>query len=167
MKDGNGGFQPSCNMQVSTEAQARCIAAVGVTNDSNDLDQLIPALDRIEQNGLKTPQTIIAGNGYAARGNVEQSAQRNVELIAPWKDEASRQAGACATNGIAEESAAVNFQRQARGKELLCPAGRILARLSQLKGFSKDFGWLRSDRSIHGNSGFLKTAAVKTYPLSF
>jgi transposase len=133
MKDNDGGFHPGYHMQVTSEAQSRMIVSVAVTSDSNDLHQLIPALERIEQSGLTTPGAIIADNGYATRDNVEQTAERNVELIAPWKDDASRQAGACATAGIAKEFTAVAFQRRARGQELLCPDGKTLVVIGQKK----------------------------------
>jgi hypothetical protein len=41
-----------------------------------------------------------------------------------------------------------------------------LARLSRLNGFSDEFGSFARDNSIHSNRSLLKTAAVKTYPLS-
>ncbi len=133
MKDNDGGFHPGYNMQVTSEAQSRLIVAVGLTGDRNDLHRLIPALEQIEQSGLATPRTIIADNGYATRANVEQTAERKVELIAPWKDDASRQAGACARAGIAKEFAATAFQRQGRGQELLCPDGNTLVTIGQKK----------------------------------
>ncbi len=169
MKDNEGGFHPGYNMQVSSEAQSRMIVAVAVSSDSNDLHQLIPALERIEQSGLKTPQTIIADNGYATRDNVEQTAERKVELIAPWKDDGSRQAGACTRNGIAEAFAASAFRRQARGKELLCPDGKTLVVIQQKKhhGISKvmfqakaqDCGRCRFLRQCCGNRGGPRRAA--------
>ncbi len=133
MKDNDGGYHPGYNLQVTTEAQSRMIVAVGLTSDPNDLHQLMPALERIEQSGLRTPQTIIADTGYATRANVEQTAERNVELIAPWKDDASRQAGGCAAAGIAKEFSASAFQRQARGQELLCPDGKTLVVMGEKK----------------------------------
>ncbi len=129
----NGGWDLSYNVQISTEAQSRLIVAVGVTNEANDLQQLMPALDRLEQNGLPLPQTVIADNGYATRDNVEQTAARQVELIAPWKDDAARQAGACARNGIEQEFAGTAFRSQARGQELVCPAGKTLVIINQKK----------------------------------
>jgi transposase len=133
MKDNDGGFHPGYNMQVTTEAQSRMIVAVGLTSENNDLHQMLPALERVEQSGLTAPRTIIADNGYATRDNVEQTAERNVELIAPWKDDASRQAGACARAGIGKEFATTGFQRKARGKELLCPDGKTLVVIGQKK----------------------------------
>ena len=133
MKDGHGGYQAGYNMQVSTEVQSRIIVAVGLTSETNDLHQLIPALDRLEQSGLPTPQTVIADNGYATRNNVEQMAERKVEFVAPWKDDAARQAGPSVRSGIAKEFTASAFQQQARGQQLLCPDGKTLVVIQQKK----------------------------------
>jgi transposase len=51
-----------------------------------------------------------------------------------------------------------------RGQPGLSPAR--LAQLSQLNGFSDEFGSFARDNSIHCNRSLLNTAAVKTYPLS-
>lgn len=131
MKQINNGWDPSYNVQVSTEAQSRIIVAVGLTTDANDLHQLLPAMDRVQRNCGADPAMVIADNGYATRANVEQTEERKIELIAPWKEDASRQAGACARNGIDREFRAGAFRSQAGGKELLCPAGKTLVVIQQ------------------------------------
>ncbi len=50
---------------------------------------------------------------------------------------------------------------------LSCAVMMMLTRLSQLSSFTNDFGGLSTDKSIGCNDSVLKTAAVKTYPLSF
>jgi len=126
MKQPNGGWDPSYNVQVSTEGQSRMIVGVGVTTDANDTNQLMPSLDRVQQNCGEDPERVIVDKGYATRQNVEQTAERDIEFIAPWKEDASRQAGACARHGIAAEFAPAAFREQGGGKQLLCPAGKTL-----------------------------------------
>jgi len=126
MKQTNGGFDPSYNVQVSTEAESRMIVGVGVTTEANDTQQLLPSLDRVRQNCGRDPERVIADNGYATRQNVEQTAAREIELIAPWKEDAARQAGACARHGIDAEFRPAVFQEQTGGQQLVCPAGKIL-----------------------------------------
>ena len=69
---------------------------------------------------------MIADNGYATRSNVEETRAQNIELIAPWKTDDSREAGACARNGIAAEFAPSVFRGRAGGNQLICPAGKKL-----------------------------------------
>jgi transposase len=131
MKQPDGGWAPSYNVQVSTEARSRMIVGIGLTTAANDTQELLPALERVKNNCGDLPTTVIADNGYATRRNVEQTAEQSVELIAPWKDDQSRQAGACATNGVDAEFAPSVFRAQRGGKTLLCPAGQSLVVIGQ------------------------------------
>jgi hypothetical protein len=140
MKQPDGGYAPSYNVQVTTEAKSRMVVAVGVTDAANDAQQLAPAMDRVKTTCGNLGESWIADNGYATRGNVEEAAKRNVQLIAPWKDQESRQAGACASNGIDREFAPSMFRAQRGGKRLTCPAGKTLVVVQQRKhhGVVKD-----------------------------
>jgi transposase len=133
MKHPDGGWGPSYNVQVSTEAKSRMIVGIGVSTAVNDLQELIPALAQVKENCGVVPQQIIADNGYATRSNIEQTTAQGVELIAPWKDDASRGAGACATNGIEAEFAPAEFRTKRGGKKLTCPAGKTLVVIGQKK----------------------------------
>jgi transposase len=131
MKHPDGSFAPSYNVQVSTEGKMKAVVAVGVCTDTNDMQQLMPALERIQETTGALPKRIVADNGYASRSNIEQSSQAQVEVIAPWKDDASRQAGACKVNGIAKEFAGSEFKRPGGGSKLICPAGNTLVQIEQ------------------------------------
>jgi hypothetical protein len=126
MKHADGGWAPSYNVQITTEVQSRIIVGVGVSTAANDTQELMPALERVEANCGELPQTIIADNGYASRHNVEQTDAQAIELVSPWKDDRSREAGACARNGIQAEFAPSAFRVQYGGKRLKCPAGKVL-----------------------------------------
>jgi len=49
MKQSDGGYAPSFNVQVTTDSKAGVIAAVGVTAECSDSGQLMPAMDRVEE----------------------------------------------------------------------------------------------------------------------
>jgi transposase len=133
MKHADGSWAPSYNVQVSTEAQSRMIVAIEVSTAANDLHELIPAVEKVKENTGKQPEQVIADNGYATRDNVEETSARNIELIAPWKDDASREAGACARNGIAAEFAPSAFRGRVGAKQLTCPAGKKLVVIQERK----------------------------------
>jgi transposase len=126
MKHADGSWAPSYNVQLTTEEQSRMVVSVGVTDEANDLHQLVPALERVKETAGETPEKVIADNGYATRENVEATSAAGVELIAPWKEDLSREAGACARNGIDREFAPSAFRMQLGGKQLQCPAGKTL-----------------------------------------
>lgn len=131
MKHPDGGWGPSYNVQVSTEAQSRMIVGIGVTTAANDTQELMPALEKVKETCGALPQQVIVDNGYATRSNVEQSSAQKVELIAPWKEDASREAGACARNGIEKGFEPSAFRPQRGGKRLTCPAGKTLVVIGQ------------------------------------
>lgn len=131
MKHADGGWAASYNMQVSTEGTMKAVVAIGVCAEANDIQQLMPALERIQETTGKLPEQIVTDNGYVSRSNVEQSSQQQVVVIAPWKDDQSRQAGACKVNGIEKEFAGSEFKRPGGGSKLICPAGNRLVQITQ------------------------------------
>jgi hypothetical protein len=133
MKQPAGGTESSYNVQVATEAQSRMIVSIGVTSDINDTQQLMPTIERVEQASGVEPGIVIADNGYATRSNVEEMSGRGMTLIAPWKDDQSRQVGACVRNGIDRAFLPAAFKSQPGGKSLLCPAGNTLVVIGQRK----------------------------------
>jgi transposase len=133
MKHADGSYAPSRNVQFSTDAKAGVIVAVSVTTDANDIQQAEPAIAGIEANCGEKPKCLLADNGYASRANVEALTQSQVEFIAPWKDEQSRQAGAAASNGMDSAFAASVFVWDAEQKVFMCPAGKQLKQTGQGK----------------------------------
>ncbi len=126
MKHPDGGWTPSYNVQVSTEAKSRIVVAVGVTQEANDQHQLEPAMKSIEANTGKQLKQLIVDNGYASRSNVEAAEAKEVQLIAPWKDDRSREAGAMATNRLDARFAPSVFRQAVQGDGLVCPAEKLL-----------------------------------------
>jgi hypothetical protein len=92
---------------------------------------LQPALEKVKENCGELPKQIIADSGYATRSNVEHTTANNIELIAPWKEDSSREAGACARHGIDANFTPSKFCLQRGGKQLKCPAGKALVIIGQ------------------------------------
>jgi transposase len=131
MKHADGSWAPSYNVQVSTEGKCRMIVGIAVTTAANDTQELMPAIEKVKDNTGEVPKQVIADKGYATRSNVEQTNAQNIELIAPWKDDSSREAGACARNQIAKEFVPSAFVIERGGKALTCPAGKKLIVIGQ------------------------------------
>jgi hypothetical protein len=131
MKQGDGGIGPSYNVQVSTEPRSRMIVGIGLTTAANDTQELMASLERAERNSGHKPARVIADGGYATRSNVEQTTAQGIALIAPWKDDASRGAGAQALHGIDPDFAPSVFRAHRGGKTLQCPAGKTLVMIER------------------------------------
>lgn len=136
MKHPDNGWAPSYNVQVSTEAQSRIIVAIEATASQNDTNELMPAMERVEQNCGAAPKTVIADNGYATRSNVEETAKKDIDLVAPWKSDEARAAGPCRLHGIDPKFAGSTFVPVRGGKALQCPAGKTLVVIQQRQDHS-------------------------------
>jgi len=124
MKQSDGGFAPSYNVQVSTDTANAIVVAVGVTQAGNDMDQLIPAVKRIEKNVNRIPAEMITDAGYVSNGNVDAIEQQSVQLIAPVPEnnpEASFQ-----RRGVARQFYTDAFTYNSDSNSYRCPAGRQL-----------------------------------------
>jgi transposase len=126
MKQPDGGWAPSYNVQVLTEAKSRIVVGVRVTEAANDSGELLPGLQTAKESGARLPSKMVADSGYATRENVEGCSGLGVELIAPWTEDGARERGACRRNGITEEFQPSVFRAGQDGKCLICPAGKRL-----------------------------------------
>lgn len=131
MKLENGGWDLAYNLQVSTEASNKIIVGLAVATEANDLGQLEEAVRGVESNCGALPARVVADNGYVSRANVEKMEAAGVEFIAPWKEDESREAGACKRNGIELEFAGSKFAAHADGDGLQCKAGKKLVLIGE------------------------------------
>jgi transposase len=131
MKFENGGWDLAYNLQVSTEVSHKIVVAVEVATQANDMGQLEGAVRGVQSNCGGLPRQVVADNGYVSRDNVETMEAAGVELIAPWKEGASREAGACKSNGIGIEFAGSKFGAHPDGDGLQCKAGKKLVQIGE------------------------------------
>ena len=124
MKHPDGGWSPSYNVQIVTEASHQVVVGITVTDAANDVHELAGGVEMVEQNLGRKPITMVADGGYASRDNVEQMARQEVVLVAPWKSEQARQSSVQSRHGIQAGYGPEAFLVQ--GEELRCPSGTVL-----------------------------------------
>ena len=129
MKHSDGGFAPSYNLQLVTEAKNGFVVGVTVTTATNDQHELEPGLEMAQKCTQQAAQTIVADQGYSNRDNIEAMAERGVTLVAPRPSEEKRQAGAMTKAGLDLEYAPAKFKLSDDEKTMQCPAGEILVRI--------------------------------------
>ena len=137
MKQPDGGFTPSYNVQVNTDAAQGLIVAVEVTQQGNDLNQLTSGIERIEQNLGKTPKQVLVDGGYVSRDNIVAMESRNVDLIAPQCDEEGKAKSNYDSLGISKEYGKSQFIHDASTNTYRCPQGKTLHLKSKSKRDSK------------------------------
>lgn len=122
MKQNEGGFAPSYNVQISSDTGQGMIVDVAVTQDGNDFQQLTPAVDRVERRLGKAPGQVLVDSGYISRENVERMAQREVDLIGSLPEDAAKQG-----ERGKDRTPSSQFRYHPEKDHYVCPAGKILS----------------------------------------
>ena len=125
MKQPDGGWAPSYNVQVSTDASAGAIVGVGVTQAGSDSHELEPAAQRIEDNLDKRPKQMVVDGGYVNRENIVGLAEKQIELVGPLP-EARSSAGQMQRRGVDEQFYPEAFTYDESSDSYRCPAGKTL-----------------------------------------
>jgi transposase len=121
MKHPDKGFALSYNAQISTDATHGLIVGVAVTQEANDMAQLLPAVDRVEQRLEKKPQQMVADSGYTTRENIEKMAGRGVDFLGTMRHEDAPR-GANLPNRFPPSA----FLYQPERNRCVCPEGKVL-----------------------------------------
>lgn len=128
MKQPNGGFLPSYNVQISTDAAHGVIVGVGLTQSGADHGQLEPALERIQENMGRLPEQAVVDGGYVGWETVLALNAISVELIGPVVERGQQQEEQLAGSGIAKEFYPKAFTYHQEQDTFTCPEGKTLKR---------------------------------------
>lgn len=126
MKQARGGYAPSYNVQIDTDAANGVVVGVGVVQAGNDFEQLEPGIERVEQNLGKTPQEVVTDGGFVSRDNIVGMKGRAIGFIAPCVDEAGKGASSYEGRGVSSEYRSSAFVYDAASDSYRCPQGKIL-----------------------------------------
>ena len=124
MKQADGGFAPSYNVQICTEASHKIIVAVDTTQAGTDYDQLENGMNGIEANMGQAPGQMVVDGGYIKNSNIERAAERGVELIGPTAEKNPE--ALLKQRGIGPEFYPSQFRYDEGANTLTCPAEKIL-----------------------------------------
>jgi len=127
MKQPDGGYAPSYNVQITTDASQQIVVGVAVTQEGNDWGQLMPALERLEETLGVMPAQAVADSGYVTRNNIVATAAEEVELIGPAADLDVKAAASYEQRGVGEEYRAEAFVYDEPSDTYRCPEGKVLS----------------------------------------
>lgn len=127
MKQPGGGYAPSYNVQIDTDAKNGVVVAVGVVQAGNDFEQLAPGVDRVEHNLKETPKEVVTDGGYVSKDTIVAMKERAIEYIAPCVDEAGKGQSSYDNRGVSAEYHSSKFIYDAQTNSYLCPQGKILS----------------------------------------
>lgn len=126
MKGSDGGYAPSYNVQISTDAKASVIVGVGVTQSGSDYQQLVPAVERIKRNMGELPKQVVTDGGFINRKNILDMHEREVDLVGPMADGKCQSVGQMNRRRVAREFHPEVFTYDADTDTFTCPTGKVL-----------------------------------------
>jgi transposase len=141
MKDGQGGYGLSYNVQTTTETKYGMLVGVGITQQGNDYYQLQPAVERMEKQAGQKPARMIVDGGYITDNNIEAMVEKQVELVGPESSQEERrernEQQSLAQAGIAKEFGQQFFVIIEDGKAVRCAAGKRMGRQRKAKNYTE------------------------------
>lgn len=121
MKQSDGGFAPSYNVQISADAAHGLIVGLQVTQMANDCEQLVPAVERVEERLGRKPQQVVADGGYTTREVIEEMTEREIDFLGSMGRE-EMPSGATAPSRLPPSA----FLYQPETNRYICPEGKLL-----------------------------------------
>jgi transposase len=83
MKMGDGGFRPAYNVQLATDANARMIVGVDVTNLGSDRGEMRPMAERLKKNYGVQPRQYLVDGGFATKDDIALMEHDGTHVFAP------------------------------------------------------------------------------------
>lgn len=83
MKMGDGGFRPAYNVQLATDTETRVIVGATVTNQGNDVGQMRPMLNEIEERTGAVPSEHLVDAGFCKIEDIQAAADAGVTVYTP------------------------------------------------------------------------------------
>jgi hypothetical protein len=131
MKQGDGGYAPAYNVQLSTAAAHGIVVGVGVSQSASDYGELTGAMAPVIQTTGRLPQQVVADGGFTSRENVMAMAGMGVDLVGPLDTHNAQTAGQMRRRGVAEAFHPAAFAYEVASDTYRCPAGQDMRDESQ------------------------------------
>lgn len=119
MKQSDGGYAPSYNVQLTTDQAQGIIVAAGLSQAPVDVKELVAAVARVKENTGKLPTQVVADGGYTSGYNIKELAAQKIDFIAPYPDNREQ----LQQRGIDAAYSRAAFTYDATENCYICPAG--------------------------------------------
>jgi transposase len=127
MKQSDGGFAPSYNVQITTDGKEKVIVGIGVSQSGSDYGELVAAVDRVEANVGQEPGQVVVDGGFTSRENILAMSERKIDLIGSMGTGISQSAGQLKRRGVDPSFYPDVFHYDAVSDTYTCPAGKGLS----------------------------------------
>lgn len=126
MKQSDGGFAPSYNVQISADADNGVIVGMDVTQAANDCNQLVPAMEEIQKNTGFLPDQVVADGGFTNRQSILDMDEKGIDFIGSVTDTSSQSKALLKSRGIDPAFYPEKFKYDSASNTYTCPAGNVL-----------------------------------------
>jgi len=126
MLQAKGAYGPSYNVQLSTDAKAKIIVGVGVTQAPTDAAQLEPAVDRVEANLGQRPKQMVVDAGFTNQATMEAMTEKQVDLIGALPERNGVAPNRLQQRGVRPEFYPQAFEYDSSADCYRCPVGKVL-----------------------------------------
>ena len=126
MKQSDGGYAPSYNVQISTDAKEKVIVGVEVSQCGSDYGELVPAEEKVEETMDRAPEQMVTDGGFVSRENILALKDKGIDFIGPMGEGVSQSAGQMKRRGVDPSFYPEVFHYDAVRDTYRCPAGKSL-----------------------------------------
>jgi len=126
MKQSDGGYAPSYNIQISTDGEEKIIVGAGASQCGSDYGELIPAVEKVEENMGRSPDQVVVDGGFISRDNILVMDEKKMDLIGPIGDGIEKSVGQLNRRGVEEAFWPEAFRYDEGSDTYICPAGKVL-----------------------------------------
>jgi transposase len=126
MLQAKGAYGPSYNAQISTDAKAKIIVGVGVTQAPTDAAELEPAVERIEANLGEKPKQMVVDGGLTNQAAMEAMTEKQVDLIGALPERRAVAPDRLKQRGVSPDFYPRAFEYDESADCYRCPAGKVL-----------------------------------------
>jgi transposase len=122
----DGGYAPSYNAQISTDAKEKVIVAVSVSQSSADQTLLPSALDEMVKTAKRLPDQLVVDAGFTTRDAILTAEEKGVDLIGSFPDASAGRLTILHRQGIGDAFHPEHFHFNPERNTYLCPEGKVL-----------------------------------------
>ena len=130
MRQSDHGYAPSYNLQISTDTAFGVIVAQAVSQRPEDCNELLPALQRIEENAGNAPAQIVADGGYTTRENIIAMDGKETDFIGSYEGRGKKRP----MHDFHRDKFVYGSEKDA----YLCPCGKALSYRGSGRGIGKE-----------------------------
>lgn len=130
MKEGNGGYAPCYNVQLTVDSANDIIIDAEVSQAVTDNGELTGAMKRAEKRTGSKPDQVVVDGGYTNHANIMSMSTEEIDLIGSFRDNSAMLDAQYERRGIAAEYRNDAFRYDEVADKFVCPAGQDLLYIS-------------------------------------